>query len=86
MNKVVKGLLASTAVIAVGTCAVLAYLNREREKFEIEKVDDKSYKCTFTKNGKTSEAISASMVEAVKKAKEDWNSQNLPVEQKEEQL
>ena len=85
MNKVVKGLLASTAVIVVGTCAVLAYLNREKEKFEIEKVDDKSYKCSFTKNGKTSEAVSTSMVEAVKKAKEDWNNQNVPVEQKEEQ-
>lgn len=85
MNKLVKSILACTAVIGIGTCAVLVYLNREKEKFEIEKVDDKSYKCSFTKNGKTSEAVSTSMVEAVKKAKEDWSNQNVPVEQKEEQ-
>lgn len=84
MNKLVKSILACTAVIGIGTCAVLAYLNREKEKFEIEKVDDKSYKCSFTKNGKTSEATASTMHDAVKKSKDDWNSLNLPIEQKEE--
>lgn len=85
MNKVIKCLLASTAVIAVGTCAVLAYLNRERETFKIEKTEDNNYKCSFSKNGKTSEATASTMHDAVKKAKEDWSNQNVPVEQKEEQ-
>lgn len=85
MNKVIKCLLASTAVIAVGTCAVLAYLNRERETFKIEKTEDNNYKCSFSKNGKTSEATASTMHDAVKKANDDWNSLNLPIEQKEEQ-
>lgn len=85
MNKVVKSVLACTGVIAVGTCAVLAYLNRERETFKIEKTEDNNYKCSFSKNGKTSEATASTMHDAVKKAKEDWSNQNVPVEQKEEQ-
>ena len=85
MNKLVKSILACTSVIGIGTCAVLAYLNRERETFKIEKTEDNNYKCSFSKNGKTSEATASTMHNAVKKAKDDWNSLNLPIEQKEEQ-
>ena len=85
MNKLVKSILACTSVIGIGTCAVLAYLNRERETFKIEKTEDNNYKCSFSKNGKTSEATASTMHDAVKKAKEDWSNQNVPVEQKEEQ-
>lgn len=67
MNKLVKSILACTAVIGIGTCAVLAYLNRERETFKIEKTEDNNYKCSFSKNGKTSEATASTMHDAVKK-------------------
>lgn len=68
MNKLVKSILACTAVIGIGTCAVLAYLNRERETFEIEKTEDNNYKCLFSKNGKTCEATASTMHDAVKKS------------------